>query len=137
LALFTFGGVALASPKGTLNGMPAIPFFIFGSVALLSSIGDFRMMRSGGVHAIRGAPRVARHLWRMCLALLIAAFSFFLGQAQVIPKPFRIVPLLMIPPLLVLATLLYWVWRVRIRRRLRGIMGVSAPEIVSVRIPDA
>jgi len=130
LALFTFGFKALASPRGSLHGMPSFPFFIFGSVALLASAGDLRMMRSGGVQALRGAPRLARHLWRMCVALLIAAFSFFLGQAKVIPKPIRIVPLLAIPPLVVLAALLYWLWRVRGRRPFPGIGGVSAPQAV-------
>jgi hypothetical protein len=41
--------------------------------------------------------------------------SFFLGQAQVIPEPLRITPLLVAPVLAVLLTLLYWVWRVRVR----------------------
>jgi hypothetical protein len=58
----------------------------------------------------------------MCTALLIAAFSFFLGQAKVIPKPIRIVPLLLIPPLIVLGALLYWLWRVRFKRSLRGVV---------------
>jgi uncharacterized membrane protein len=130
LALFTFGVEAFASPKGQLNGIPAVPFFIFGSVALLASVGDLRMMRSGGVQAIRGAPRLARHLWRMCTALLIAAFSFFLGQAQVIPKPIRIIPLLAIPPLVVLAAMVYWLWRVRRRRTFRAVVGASAAEAI-------
>ena len=122
LALYTFGVEAFASPRGRLNGVPAIPFFIFGSVALLASAGDLRLIRSGGARAIRGAPRLARHLWRMCFALLIAAFSFFLGQARVIPKPIRIFPLLVIPPLVVLAALSYWLWRIRVRRALRGML---------------
>jgi uncharacterized membrane protein len=124
LELFTFGVMAFESPKGALNAIPFVPFFIFGSIALLSSVGDLRLIRSGGVQAIRGAPRLARHLWRMCTALLIAAFSFFLGQAQVIPKPIRIPALLAIPPLAVFVAMLYWLWRVRIRRNLRGIAGV-------------
>jgi hypothetical protein len=64
----------------------------------------------------------------MCTALLIAAFSFFLGQAKVIPKPIRIVPLLLIPPLVVLGALFYWLWRVRVRRSLRGLVRVGAPD---------
>jgi hypothetical protein len=66
----------------------------------------------------------------MCTALLIAAFSFFLGQAKVFPKPIRILPLLMIPPLVVLVALLYWLWRVRVRRTFRGTVVVSVPEAV-------
>ena len=114
--LLTFGVRVLASPSGRLYGMPAAPFLIFGSVALLAFIGDARLIRAGGVRTLRGAPRLARHLWRMSTAFLIAAFSFFLGQAKVIPKPIRIYPLLMIPPLIVLVTMLYWLWRVRGRR---------------------
>jgi hypothetical protein len=127
LAMFTFGVVAIESPRHMLSGIPAVPFFIFGSVALLASVGDIRLIRSGGSRAVRGAPRVARHLWRMCTALLIAAFSFFLGQAKVIPKPIRIPSLLVIPPLVVLVAMVYWLWRVRIRRSLRGIATRSAP----------
>jgi hypothetical protein len=122
-ALFTGGMVASRSPGGNLKGIPTVPFFIFGSIALLAGVGDLRMIRSGGVRAIRGTPRLTRHLWRMCLAFLIAAFSFFVGQAKVIPKPVRIFPLLVMPPLVVLAALLYWLWRVRIRKTFHGIVG--------------
>jgi uncharacterized membrane protein len=124
LELFTFGIMAVESPGHMLSGNP-VPFFIFGSIALLASVGDIRLIRSGGSRAVRGAPRLARHLWRMCTALLIAAFSFFLGQAKVIPKPIRIPSLLVIPPLVVLVAMLYWLWRVRIRRNLRGIASRS------------
>lgn len=130
VTLVTFGIEAITSPKGKLYGMPSFPFFVFAAIGVLAAAGDFRLIRSGGVRTIRGAPRLARHLWRMSTALLIAAFSFFLGQAKVIPKPIRIFPLLAIPPLVVLAALLYWLWRVRWRRSLRGIVVVRAPQIV-------
>jgi uncharacterized membrane protein len=122
LTLLTFGFRVLASETGRLYGMPAYPFLIFGTVGMLATIGDGRLIRQGGVHVVRGAPRLARHLWRMSFALLTAAFSFFLGQAKVIPKPIRIYPLLMIPPLVVLIALFYWLWRVRVRRSLRGMV---------------
>jgi len=112
LVALGFGFEALAN-GGTRRGMPAFPFFLFGLIGLLGSIGDVRMMRAGG---IQGAPRITRHLWRMCLALLIAALSFFIGQAKVIPKPIRIYPLLALPMLAVLATMIYWLWRVRRRK---------------------
>jgi hypothetical protein len=129
VTLFTFAYQVIGSPTGKLYGMPVYPFLIFGAIALLAGLGDLRLIRAGGVHVIRGAPRLTRHLWRMSTALLIAAFSFFLGQAKVIPKPIRILPLLMIPPLAVLAALMYWLWRVRVRRSLRGIVRVTAPEV--------
>jgi len=92
-----------------MNGVPPGMIFLFATVALLGALGDIRMMLAGG---LRGAHRIARHLWRMCFALFIAAGSFFLGQAQVFPKPIRIYPLLAIPALLPLVLLLYWLARV-------------------------
>jgi uncharacterized membrane protein len=118
---YTFGIQVLTSAAPKLARFTMYPLFIFGSIAAMATIGDVRMIRGGGVHSLRGAKRIARHLWRMCMALLIAAFSFFIGQAKVIPKPIRLVPLLMVPPLLVLFTMLYWMWRVRARRSLRGL----------------
>jgi hypothetical protein len=39
-------------------------------------------------------------------------------------------PLLAIPMLVVLLTMFYWLWRVRARRTFRGIVTVSAPNVV-------
>jgi hypothetical protein len=125
-AFFVFGGQALTSAAGTLRGIPAAPFFVFGSIGLLATAGDVRLVRSGGVRAIRGTPRLVRHLWRMSSALLIAAFSFFIGQAKVIPKPVRIIPLLAIPPAMVLIVLFYWVWRVQSTRSSRAMVTSAA-----------
>jgi hypothetical protein len=121
-----FGIEAMAN-GGSRKGMPAFPFFLFGIVGSLASLGDARLLRSG---PLRGAYRLTRHLWRMSFALLIAAMSFFFGQAKVIPKPIRIPALLALPVLAVLGTMLYWLWRVRIKRTLRGLIGVGAPEPV-------
>jgi uncharacterized membrane protein len=109
---------------GTRKGMPTFPFVIFGIAGLLASVGDVRMLRSG---RLQGAFRLARHLWRMCFALFIAAISFFIGQAQVFPKPIQILPLLALPVVLVLVTMFYWLWRIRVIRSFRGLVGVSAP----------
>lgn len=124
LASLTFAVEAFAN-GGKRNGMPAFPFVMFGVVGLLASTGDVRMIRSG---ALKGAYRLARHLWRMCFALFIAALSFFIGQAQVFPEPIRIRPLLALPVLAVLVTMFYWLWRVRIRRSFRGITTVTVIE---------
>jgi hypothetical protein len=128
-------GIALLSGATRAPRVLAIPLLIFFSIAASAFAGDARMIRAGGSPALRGVPRIYRHLWRMCTALLIAAFSFFLGQAKVIPKPVRIVPLLMIPPLVVLAALIYWIWRVRVRRSLRELAGSLGTATAGNRLP--
>ena len=118
IACAVWAADTLASGKTTRDGIPVQIFFVFGSVALLSGIGDARMIRSGG---LEGAARLARHLWRMCFALWIAAASFFLGQADEIPEPLRIPALLAVPVIAVLVTMAYWIWRIRVRRSLAGL----------------
>jgi hypothetical protein len=49
----------------------------------------------------------------MCVALLIAAFSFFLGQPQVFPASVRGSALLYIPEIAVLGLMIFWLVRVR------------------------
>ena len=61
----------------------------------------------------------------MSFGLFIAAFSFFLGQAQVFPSFMRIQALLALPVVLVLGTMVYWLWRVR-RRLASGTIHVSS-----------
>jgi uncharacterized membrane protein len=92
----------------TADGQPTVLYIIFGAVALLATLGDLRMMTQG----IQGASRIARHLWRMCIALFLAAISLFIGQAQVFPEPLRNSGLLPIPVLLVLLLMFYWLVRV-------------------------
>jgi uncharacterized membrane protein len=120
-------GIAAIAGGGSWNGIPAFPFFLFGVVGALGSIGDLRTLRAG---ALRGAPRLTRHLWRMTFALFIAAMSFFIGQQGVIPKAIRIPALLATPVVIVLVTMVYWLWRVRIRRSLRGMVVGRVPEPV-------
>jgi uncharacterized damage-inducible protein DinB len=105
-------GFEAIAAGGKRNGIPAFPFLLFGSIGTLAATLDFRMIRAGG---LRGVQRLRRHLWRMSFALFIAAMSFFLGQAKVIPKPIRIYPLLAVPVFAVLFTMLFWLWRVRAR----------------------
>lgn len=99
----------LNGAAGASDGVPPGMRFFMGGVCLMAAAGDFRMMLVGG---LAGTHRIARHLWRMCFSLFIASGSFFLGQAQVFPKPIRIFPLLAIPALLPLVLLLYWLARV-------------------------
>jgi hypothetical protein len=105
-------GFETVAAGGKGGSIPAFPFFLFGAVGTLAGLGDLRVLKSG---PLRGAPRLGRHLWRMCFALFIAALSFFIGQAEVFPKPVRIPALLGLPVLTVLVAMFYWLWRVRPR----------------------
>lgn len=110
IAFTRLGLDGLNSGDGTLDGLPPQPMFIFGTMAFLAALGDLRMTMA---HEVRRPYRIARHLWRMCFALLLAAVSFFFGQANVIPEPIRHTPLLAMPPLAVIVSLVYWMVRVR------------------------
>jgi len=91
------------------EGQPTVLYIIFGTIALLATLGDLRMMARG----IQGTYRIARHLWRMCFALLLASISLFIGQSQVFPELLRNSGLLPMPVLLVLFLMFYWLVRVR------------------------
>lgn len=104
-----FGLEAANSPTGLKDGFPAEPHFFFGAVALLAAVLDIRMILRGGVS---GARRIARHLWRMCFALFIAAASLFLGQPQVFHESIRGTLVLYSPVILPVALMLYWLFRV-------------------------
>jgi len=120
LALLTIvGGVkAFNSPGGFLNGVPFLMFFFLATIMLLAAAGDVRIMRFG---VPRGGPRLARHLWRMCFAMFIAAGSFFSVRervAKIFPEPFTTAPMRALPILLLFGAMFYWLWRVRGRRTL-------------------
>lgn len=106
-------GLALAasvSPDGTLDGQPWQGFIIFGVVLPLAAVGDLRLIRRGG---IAGGQRLARHLWRMCVALFIAATSFFLGQPDSLPAAVRDSGLSGLPSVAVLVIMFIWLIRLR------------------------
>jgi uncharacterized membrane protein len=102
------------------DGVPATVYFVFGSIALLSAAGDVRMLMRGGVF---GGRRLARHLWRMCTALLIATLSALAGKrAEILPEAIRKahilnVPILMLPIFAILVVMIFWLFRVRLAKR--------------------
>jgi hypothetical protein len=113
----------LRSGASSLDGVPVGMIFFMGSICLLAAAGDVRMLLRGGV---LGAKRIARHLWRMCFGLFIAAGSFFLGPSN---RPLRLLStvgvgkylspalfsttLYLVLTLLPLILLIFWLVRVR------------------------
>jgi len=121
---------ALHPPTGEKYGVPAGMHLFMGSVCLLAGAGDVRMLVGGGVH---GAKRIARHLWRMCFGLFIAAGSFFLGPSN---RPLRLLSevglgkhlspalfstgLYLVLSILPLILLIFWLVRVRFTDTYKG-----------------
>ena len=95
---------------GVRQGIPAPVSFTFGTVGLLASVGDARMIRAG---RLQGRARLARHLWRMCLGLVIASASFFFGPRGRVPEIIYIPALLPVPVFVPLVAMVFWLWRVR------------------------
>ncbi|HEX5262297.1 MAG TPA: hypothetical protein VFW13_02140 [Phenylobacterium sp.] len=94
-------------PKGALDGEPSQLGYLAGGMAMIAFACDVRMIRAGG---LAGAPRIRRHLWRMCLALAIATGSFA-GQPMAQPAFVRGSPYLFIPALIVLGLMVFWLIR--------------------------
>ena len=124
LALLTIVGAInkINSPGLSPGGVPlrtiGVMSLIIAAVLLLAAVGDIRILRFG---APRGGRRLARHLWRMCFALFIAAGSFFSIRervATILPEPFTTGPMRALPILLLFGAMFYWLWRVRGRRAL-------------------
>jgi hypothetical protein len=112
------GFKALSNPSGTIDGVPFFMMFFMAAITTLAAVGDVRLLRVGTLPA---APRLARHLWRMCFALFIAAGSFFSIRervAKILPEPFTTPFMRALPVLLIFVAMFYWLWRIRIRRML-------------------
>jgi uncharacterized membrane protein len=112
------------------DGVPVGMTFFMGSVMLLAAAGDVRMLVRGGV---LGAKRIARHLWRMCFGLFIAAGSFFFGGAnrplrllstvgigQHLPRALFSLGVYLVLTILPLILLIFWLVRVRFTNAYNG-----------------
>ena len=107
------------------RGRPeAAPSFIFGIVGLLAATGDIRVLRG---RVMQGTRRIARHLWRLCFAMWVAAASFFWGPPRRVPEAIRIPALQAAAVLLPIAVMLYWLWHLRGRTTLHGVVTLSPP----------
>jgi uncharacterized membrane protein len=85
------------------------PYAIFGLIALVAATSDVRMIADGGWNR---PGRVARHLWRMSVTMVIATMSFFVGQQHLFPEAVRGSALLAAPGVLVIVVMLFWLYRV-------------------------
>ncbi len=96
------------------KGPLLVAIYSFTGVLVLAAIGDARVVFGGGIH---GSRRIARHLWRMLLALTLATGSAFTnGVARLLPGPYHVPAAFFLPQFLPLALLLFWMIRVRLTR---------------------
>jgi hypothetical protein len=94
------------------KGPVLIALYSFTSITAIAAISDARVILAGG---ISGAARIARHLWRMCLGLTLAAGSAFTnGLPRLLPGPMKVTFIFFVPQLLALAVLVFWMIRVRL-----------------------
>ena len=108
-----FGYLGWQRPRHMMAGGPAAALFVLAAVVAMCAWADLRMIRRGG---LAGTARVARHLWRMCLALFIASGSFFFARQRIIFHPMLIkmgLPLVFLFGPLVLM----WYWMRRVKKR--------------------
>jgi hypothetical protein len=112
-SLLTLSVLVASGQAARQPGVPIGMYFFLAAITLLAAAGDLRVLARGG---ISGAPRLARHLWRMCFGLFIATGSFFLGKQEFFPaalrKQYLLVPMAVFP----LVMLIYWLVRVRARK---------------------
>jgi uncharacterized membrane protein len=117
-AILSFQLVAGLTPfipsKVPYEGAVVIAVYGFTTVIAIAAIGDAKVVWTGG---ISGAPRIARHLWRMCLGLTLAAGSGFTnGVARLLPGPYHVPTILFLPQFLPLGLLIFWMIRVRLTK---------------------
>ena len=129
---FAVGGIAqaltaLGRPGRQIDGVPAGMQFFLSTIVAFAATGDFRMIRAGG---LQGTQRLARHLWRMCFGLFIASGSFVaqLVRMTFMPEWMRSLPVILVLAAGPLVVLVYWMWRVRLRQNLRGLITAKPIE---------
>ena len=126
-AMLAFGLLGASAPDGRMDSLPAAVHFPFAALAALAAGLDLNFILRG---RLTGRQRIARHLWRMCTALLIAAFSILPraaeGDARGDPGL-----ALAVPPLATLAAMVFWIFRVQFSRAWGGRPRQSAAPITA------
>jgi len=114
--LVKFGIEALNSPSHLKDGEDASGYLFFGAIAVLSAALDLRLVIGG----IGNKHRIARHLWRMNLAMAIGIISVTPRLNRLAGHPIQSDALLVAPTLLALLFMVFWLWRVLATNRVKG-----------------
>jgi hypothetical protein len=116
-AAVIYAVAATRNPALQPEGTPLPALYIFASVATLAAALDLKVILRGG---ISGAPRIARHVWRMCIALFVGTGSFFIGQQKVMPALMHGSPIFFVLGFAPLLVMIFWLLRVRLTGRFRS-----------------
>ena len=113
--------------EAEIPSMPVEVFYFFAGLAVFLGIGDVWLIVRGGISRV---PRIARHLWRMCMALVIAVGILFMGNPQVFSIKTQkttlfSVPILSMPVLIILILMLYWLIKLLFAKRQKQSNKVS------------
>lgn len=124
--LFLHGGLmAQISQDGAFEGSDPAGYAIFGTAAIASLAFDLNLRLRG---RLSPRQRIARHLWRMMVAYLLAVTSLFLGQQDDVFPFMAGSPVLILPTLLTLGFLVFWFVRVRFARNWLAHKAVTLPK---------
>jgi hypothetical protein len=95
-----------------LKGPVLVAIYSFTAVIAIAAMADVRMVIRGG---ITGVARIARHLWRMCVGLTLAAGSAFTnGLIRLVPHSWHVPDIVyFLPQFVPLVFLAFWMIRVR------------------------
>jgi uncharacterized membrane protein len=106
-----FGFAPFLTSTVAFKGPVLIAIYGFTLVTAIAAFSDARVIWAGG---ISGVPRIARHLWRMCLGLTLAAGSAFTnGLPRLLPAPHHVTAIFFLPQFIPLGLMIFWLIRVR------------------------
>jgi hypothetical protein len=106
-----------------LTGAVRIAIYAFTAVLAIAALGDAKVVFGGG---LSNAPRIARHLWRMCLGLTLAVGSAFTnGFARLLPGPYHVPLAFFLPQFAPLLLLVFWMIRVRLTRSFKNAVAAG------------
>lgn len=125
----SLGVAAARSPTGMVFSYGPGPYILLGTVGLLASLGDIRLLVR---RSFSPSQRLARHLWRMCFALFIGTSSIFLARPYLFPAFMRTTGALYVLTFFPLVLMIFWLIRVRFAKAYKNRIPSEARRRLSI-----
>jgi hypothetical protein len=108
--------------SGAMTPVGPGPVFVLAALCLFAGLLDLSLVIR---RQLAPVARIARHLWRMCIAFFIALFSFLVQPAiqALMPTGVRGSPVVLLLGFAPLAVMVFWLIRVRLGQRFRTAVG--------------